>query len=133
MTKEQILVKIYDEVATYYGLKPDKRFNNKVRKSRKRNIVDVRQMSHYLAREINKKKISYKDIGWYIGHKSHCTALYAYNLIKSRKEHDRELNENIIVLKNRCMQWEYGLRKYTLQKNGYTITFHKKLVNSCIK
>jgi chromosomal replication initiation ATPase DnaA len=71
-------------------------------KCRKRELVEARQYSHYLCKELNTDSLS--TIGFKIGRKNHTTVLYSYktvcNLMDSTPEHRENIQRILIYLKN---------------------------------
>lgn len=71
--------------------------------SRKRKIVEARQLSHYIARKHT--NVSLADIGWEIGRKDHATVLNSTRKIQTLLDYDKpfcELHKEVITL--------YGLK-----------------------
>lgn len=68
-------------------------------KSRKREIVDARQISMYLAKEYTSKSLS--TIGQFIGKKDHSTVLHAYKSVKNMIETNKKYRETIEEICNR--------------------------------
>ncbi len=62
-----------------------------------KNLVEVRQISTYLAREMT--NLSFPDIGEKIGGRDHSTAIYSYNKIKGKLESDKQLIETVENIK----------------------------------
>jgi hypothetical protein len=56
--------------------------------TRKREIVECRQLCMYFAKKLTKKSL--RTIGWYFGRKDHATVLHAVKTIDNLIETDRE-------------------------------------------
>ena len=89
---------IIKTVADYYGISPDA-INTK---SRKREVVLVRQVAMYLAKKY--LDLSTAKIGLYVGNRDHATVLHACktitNLADTDKQFRSELNEIDLALQN---------------------------------
>ncbi len=68
-------------------------------KSRKREIVDARQISMYLAKEYTSKSLS--TIGQFIGKKDHSTVLHAYKSVRNMMDTNKKFRETIEELCSR--------------------------------
>ncbi len=80
-------------VSGFYGINPDDIF----KKTRKKDIVHIRQIVMYLLREFF--DISYPVIGKEIGGRDHTTAIHAYERIKDKLKEDPLLVQEIDQLK----------------------------------
>ena len=72
---------------------------NKIRdKTRKKEIVQARQLAMYLSKEMT--KASLKTIGLHFGGRDHSTVIHACTSIENSKENDKSVREMIEDLKN---------------------------------
>lgn len=96
--KEITIEAIIKTVAEYYGINPET-INTK---SRKREVVLVRQVAMYLAKK--HLDLSTSKIGLYVGNRDHATVLHACKTITNLNETDKqfrsELNEIDMALQN---------------------------------
>jgi chromosomal replication initiator protein len=147
MTKQESIYNIYNEVCNYFDATPTDN------KNRKREFVEVRQVAHYLCREINETNsignsnpfgISLKDIGRIIGGKHHASVLYSCKVVKDRLSYDKTFIKNIDELKDKCIKYKYeykGLKEalnifvFVVSEfiNGIWYIKYKKDPRSCIK
>lgn len=96
--KEPLTIdKIVKTVADYYNVEPVAVDS----KSRKREIVLVRQTAMFLAKKY--LELSTSKIGFHIGRRNHATVLHAckmvHNLLETNKQYRNELNEIEALLK----------------------------------
>lgn len=68
-------------------------------RSRKKEIVEPRQMAMYLLREV--LKLSYPHIGEKLGGRDHTTAIHACAKISKDLNHDPSLNQKVAMIKER--------------------------------
>jgi len=68
-----------------------------VSKSRKKELVNPRQIAMYLLRDV--LDMSYPNIGDKIGKRDHTTALYAYEKIANEINKNQSLNQKVIIIK----------------------------------
>ncbi len=80
---------IQDAVCGYYGLEPHMLQSN----SRKREVVQARQIAMYLSRKYT--KVSLSSIGEQIGNRDHATVLYAVKSIQNLVEVDKEVQYSV--------------------------------------
>ncbi|MEJ2505429.1 MAG: helix-turn-helix domain-containing protein, partial [Ignavibacteriaceae bacterium] len=72
---------------------------NKIRdKTRKKEIVQARQLAMYLSKEMT--NASLKTIGLHFGGRDHSTVIHACTSIENSKENDKSVREMIEDLKN---------------------------------
>jgi chromosomal replication initiator protein len=86
ITIEEILKRVCD----YYSVKQDDIYT----KSRKRNIVQVRQVSMYLAQKHT--SLSCSRIGMLVGKRDHATVIHSVNQIEDRLTNDKKLKEDLL-------------------------------------
>ena len=65
--------------------------------SRKKELIDPRQVAIYLLRDI--LDMSFPAIGEKLGKRDHTTAIYAYKKIEKELSKNQELNHKIIIIK----------------------------------
>ncbi len=80
---------IQKAVCTYFNLPPE----NMLSKSRKREIVQARQIAMYLSRNMTKDSLA--SIGAQIGGKDHATVLHAFNTVCDLMETDKHFRQYI--------------------------------------
>jgi chromosomal replication initiator protein len=68
--------------------------NHLVLKTRKREIVQARQICHHFARKYTKR--SFSEIGRSIGNKDHATVMHSLKVVNDLMDTDREYREMII-------------------------------------
>ncbi|MEK7144091.1 MAG: chromosomal replication initiator protein DnaA, partial [Patescibacteria group bacterium] len=66
-------------------------------RSRKKGVVEPRQISAFLLRDI--LKISYPEIGEKLGKRDHTTAIYSYEKISKEINRNSSLNQKILLIK----------------------------------
>ena len=94
--KKTIIPKeIIREVAEFYDIS----ISDIIDKSRKKEIVKPRQIAMYLMRK--EIKTSYPSIGEIIGKRDHSTAMHAYEKIESEIENDKQIEQEINLIKER--------------------------------
>ncbi|MFA7115757.1 MAG: chromosomal replication initiator protein DnaA [Bacteroidales bacterium] len=87
--------KIKKIVCSYFNITSDNLISN----SRKREIVQARQIAMYLSRQLTTNSLN--NIGTQIGGKNHATVLYACNTVCDLMETDRSFRQYIHDIKNR--------------------------------
>lgn len=88
--KKKITVKkIQDVVSDFYSVKNDLIQS----KSRKREIVQARQVTMYFIK--NHTELSLSQIGTHVGNRNHATVLHGYNNIKNLSEVDRNFRSDL--------------------------------------
>ena len=80
---------IIKAVCTHFNIEADAIYT----KSRKREVVQARQIAMYLAK--NNTELSTAKIGAQIGGKDHATVLHACKTIKEQREVDKCLREDV--------------------------------------
>lgn len=88
-TQEISLAKIQHTVCEYFGISAE----SMVSKTRKREIVQARQIAMYLGR--NMTKTSLASIGSHIGGKDHATVLHACNTVSDLIETDKNFRQYV--------------------------------------
>lgn len=105
-------------VADYYEIKP----TDLKRKTRKREIVEPRQICMWLREKYTRESLS--EIGRRYGGKDHATVLYSKKVIDNLKETDIEFRERLETIEKII---SYERTKMQLRKNNSTA---KKLNHS---
>jgi len=95
--RELSLEFIKDTVCNHFHLKTDSLHS----KSRKRDIVQARQIAMYFAKKLTNYSLS--AIGSVIGGKDHATVLYAYKNVNNFIETDKDFKSMIIELDGKLM------------------------------
>jgi len=95
--KDISLDHIKNKVCNFYNLKPEDLFS----KSRKREIVQARQIAMYFAKNLTNNSLS--AIGSIIGNKDHATVLYACNIVNNLMETSIDFRKNIIELEAKIL------------------------------
>lgn len=85
---------IIKAVASFYEISP----NELTGRGRKKEIVEPRQVTIYLLREV--LNMSYPYIAEKIGKRDHSTAIYAYEKINKTIEKDRNFQQKISIIKD---------------------------------
>lgn len=85
---------IQKAVCDYYHLE----FNDIQTKSRKREVVQARQIAMYLARKYTKNSLS--SIGEQIGKRDHATVLYACKAVSDLVDVDKSLQKSLEAIEN---------------------------------
>lgn len=85
---------IQEAVCDYYGLEPHMLQSN----SRKREVVQARQIAMYLARKYT--RVSLSSIGEQIGNRDHATVLYAVKSIQNLVEVDKEVQYSVEAIES---------------------------------
>lgn len=67
-------------------------------KSRKREVVQARQIAMYLSRKYTKNSLS--SIGEQIGHRDHATVLYACNAVTDLLKYDKSFRQSLETIEN---------------------------------
>ena len=89
--------KIIKIVADFYNIKEEEL----LKKLRKKELVEPRQVAMYLLREI--AKLPYNSIGELLNKRDHTTVLYSCEKIEKEIQQDFELFQKIEILKNRIL------------------------------
>jgi len=89
------LNEIRKEVCNYFNLNPE----NLLSKTRKREIVQARQIAMYLSRNLTKTSLA--SIGAQIGGKDHATVLHAYNTVCDLMDTDRRFRQYVMEIEKR--------------------------------
>ena len=85
---------ILEKVCQHYNVSPQHVFS----KSRKRDYVQVRQISMYLAQKYTKMPAS--RIGQLIGNRDHSTVLHSCNAVEQRLKIDKEFSAELSSIEN---------------------------------
>ncbi len=85
---------IQEVVCGYYGLEPRMLQSN----SRKREVVQARQIAMFLSRKYT--KVSLSSIGEQIGNRDHATVLYACKAIQNLVEVDKEVQRSVEAIES---------------------------------
>lgn len=85
--------KIIKAVSNFYEVLP----SDIISKSRRKKIIEPRQVTVYLLREI--LGMSYPDIGEIIGKRDHTTAIHSYEKILRETNKNHSLNQKITMIK----------------------------------
>lgn len=93
-SKNLTISDVLKAVADYFGVP----FNDFVGRSRKKEIVEPRQIAMYLLRE--ELKLSYPHIGEKLGNRDHTTAIHAYEKISQGIIKNPSLNQKILSIKD---------------------------------
>ena len=86
---------IQKEVCSYFGLQPD----HLLSKTRKREIVQARQIAMYLSRNLTKTSLA--SIGAQIGGKDHATVFHACNTVCDLMDTDRQFRQYVVEIEKR--------------------------------
>ena len=89
--------KIIKIIADHYEIKEDDIF----KKTRTKNLVEIRQFLIYLLREIS--QLSYTSIGQLLK-KDHTTIIYAYEKVVEKMKNNYEFQQEIEILKSKILQ-----------------------------
>lgn len=89
VTPQQIL----KTVADFFEIE----YQSLVNRSRKKELVEPRQITAFLLREI--LGMSYPDIGDKLGKRDHTTAIYSYNKIAQETSKNQRLNQKLELIK----------------------------------
>ncbi|HQG68449.1 MAG TPA: helix-turn-helix domain-containing protein, partial [Paludibacteraceae bacterium] len=81
--------KIRDTVCDYFSIPVDAIFT----KSRKREVVQARQIAMYLSKQFTKNSLS--SIGKAIGERDHATVLHACKIISDLMDTDKKFRSNV--------------------------------------
>lgn len=82
-------------VADFFEISPGDITN----RSRKKEVVEPRQIAIYLLRDI--LKLSYPHIGEKMGKRDHTTAIYAYEKVSREINHNQNLNQKILMIREK--------------------------------
>lgn len=86
--------KIITAVSEFFSVSP----NDLTGRCRKKELVEPRQISMYLLREV--LNLSYPSIGEKLGKRDHTTAIYACEKITNEMSRNPKLNQDILVIKD---------------------------------
>jgi len=86
---------IIKEVAEFYDVSTTDLIN----KCRKKEVAKPRQIAMFLMRK--EIKSSYPNIGEILGKRDHTTAIHAYKKIESEIENDKQIKEEINLIRER--------------------------------
>ncbi len=86
---------IQKTVCSYFSLSPESMLS----KSRKREIVQARQIAMYLSRQMTKDSLA--SIGAQIGGKDHATVLHAYNTVCDLMETDKHFKQYVVEIEKK--------------------------------
>ncbi|MCL1974494.1 MAG: chromosomal replication initiator protein DnaA [Bacteroidetes bacterium] len=86
---------IQKEVCSYFSLLPE----HLLSKTRKREIVQARQIAMYLSRNLTKTSLA--SIGAQIGGKDHATVLHACNTVCDLMDTDRQFRQYVVEIEKR--------------------------------
>ncbi|MCF0164719.1 MAG: chromosomal replication initiator protein DnaA [Bacteroidales bacterium] len=92
---EITVAKIQETVCSYFGITSDMMLS----KTRKREIVQARQIAMYLSRNLTKTSLS--SIGIQIGGKDHATVLHAYNTVCDLIDTDRTFKQYVVDIERK--------------------------------
>ena len=87
--REISIMDIQKAVCTYFSLSQD----NMLSKSRKREVVQARQIAMYLSRQMTKDSLA--SIGAQIGGKDHATVLHAFNTVCDLMQTDKHFRQYV--------------------------------------
>jgi chromosomal replication initiator protein len=76
--------------------------NDLINRSRKKEVVEPRQIAMYLLREI--LKLSYPHIGEKLGKRDHTTVIHACEKISKDSIQNSQLNQKILLIKERLFK-----------------------------
>lgn len=93
-TKNINAAQVIKAVADYFQIS----INEICGRCRKKSVVEPRQISMYLLREI--LDLSYPDIGQKLGKRDHTTAIYAFAKLTDALNKNQDLNQKIIAIKD---------------------------------
>ena len=137
MSEERKAELIYNTIKNYYinNYQLDEEIKDKIRK---RQIVEIRQMSHYFIR--HNTKLSFADIGIIAGDKDHATVMHSIKQVNNLKESDKlflkrfkDLETYLVlhgyhlgkvyicgsISKNLDKGWEYVRNKFQTAENKF--------------
>jgi chromosomal replication initiation ATPase DnaA len=93
--KKEIFYRYVERVCRTFGVTKEMLFT----KTKKRKIVDARQMLYLLCRN---RKMRVTDIQEYMGHNgykiNHSTIIHGANLMQNKAESDRDYKKTLIIL-----------------------------------
>ena len=89
---------IIESACAHYNIKQEEIYG----KSRKANIVLVRQLSMYLAQQHTKLTIS--KIGTLVGGRNHATVIHSVKTIEDRMKVDKEFRKTVAELENKIKE-----------------------------
>jgi hypothetical protein len=90
MSEERKAILIYEVIKNYYinNYELDCKIKDNIRK---RQIVEIRQLSHYFVRK--NTKLSYTNIGILIGNKDHATVMHSIKQVNNLKDFDKSFSK----------------------------------------
>ncbi|MCF0168394.1 MAG: chromosomal replication initiator protein DnaA, partial [Bacteroidales bacterium] len=94
------VTRIQDTVCSYFRITPDEM----VSKTRKREIVQARQIAMYLSRNLTKSSLA--SIGSAIGGKDHATVLHAYNTVCDLIDTDATFKKYVVDIEKQLLNSE---------------------------
>jgi len=97
-------------VCEYFQLKPD----DIHRKSRKREIVQPRQIAMYFS--MKNRLGSLTEVGWQIGQKDHATVLHACKTVANLCDTEIQYQEDVSIIWKRIEEKKYELAKIETPK-----------------
>ncbi len=108
MSEERKAELIYEAIKNYYlnNYELDCEIKDKVRK---RQIVEIRQLSHYFVRK--NTKLSYANIGMLIGDKDHATVMHSIKQVNNLKDSDKLFNKRYKEIESYLIVHGYHLGK----------------------
>jgi len=89
---------IINTVADFFEITPAEITN----KSRKQGVVEPRQITMYLMRDL--LKMSFPQIGEKLGKRDHTTVIHAYEKISQQLVQDNNINQKILAIKERLFK-----------------------------
>jgi chromosomal replication initiator protein len=98
LSSPKILVSdIINTVADFFEITP----SDLTKRTRKKEVVEPRQIAMYLMREI--LKMSFPQIGEKFGKRDHTTAIHAYEKVSTMIIENNEINQKILMIKERLL------------------------------
>jgi len=89
--------KIIKSVTEYYSLRED----DLLKKTRRKEVIQPRQVTMYLLRELG--KMSYSSIGEFFNNRDHTTIIYSCEKIERELVHNLELTQEIELMKAKIL------------------------------
>jgi len=89
--------KIIKSVTDYYSLRED----DLLKKTRRKEVIQPRQVTMYLLRELG--KMSYSSIGEFFNNRDHTTIIYSCEKIERELVHNLELTQEIELIKAKIL------------------------------
>jgi chromosomal replication initiator protein len=93
--RELSISEIQKAVCSYFCITPE----NLLSKTRKREIVQARQIAMYLSRSMTKSSLS--SIGAQIGGKDHATVLHSYNTVCDLIDTDKHFKQHVLAIEKK--------------------------------